>query len=138
MRKVILTSFRDAKNHHCTKFSIARWQPKGYSYPELKRLAPYYQDGRPIKGISPYEFRIAYETNVLTQDSATAQLVSVIASMGYNETIALLCWCNPSRQPPPKKLMCHRILVGYWIENHCSDVEVVYLDGAENSVWSRT
>ncbi len=137
MKKVILTSFREAKNHDCIKFSIARWQPKGYKYPELRWLMPYYADGKPIIGIPPDEHRLAYESSVLTPDNTVAQLVGLISSTEDEETVAFLCWCNPLRQPPPKKLMCHRILVGYWIEDHYPDIEVVYLDGAENPVWGK-
>ncbi len=136
-RTVLLTSFRDAPKHDCVKYSIARWQPKGCNYPSLKRLAPHYANGLAIKNLPPDEYRLAYETSVLSQDSAISELAALVGSVMDGETIALLCWCNPSRQPPPKKLMCHRILVGYWIEDHVPFMNVVYLDGAENPVWEK-
>jgi len=136
-KTIILTSFRDAPNLDCEKFSIARWQPAGCNYPELRRLAPYYADGKPIKNIPADEYRVAYEMSVLLQDTATAELASVVGSMKADETMAMLCWCNLSRQKAHQKLMCHRILVGYWIEEHAPDVVVVYRDGAENPVWER-
>jgi len=107
------------------------------NYPELRRLAPYYADGKPIKNIPADEYRVAYEMSVLLQDTATAELASVVGSMKADETMAMLCWCNLSRQKAHQKLMCHRILVGYWIEEHAPDVVVVYRDGAENPVWER-
>ena len=138
MKRVLLTSFRDAKNHDCFKYSIARWQPKGYTFPVLDHLAPLYPSGRAITMLEPEPYRYKYEASVLSKEAAQEQLCDIIRAMNENDTIALLCWCNPSRQGEHNKLMCHRILVGFWIEKNIPDVEVVYLDGAENTVWSRT
>lgn len=135
-KRIILTSFRDAKNHECVKYSIARWQPRGCTYPALGKLAPFFPTGRPITGLDPEPYRYEYEKNVLNSEEAQRQLRGVIDSMNDGDTIALLCWCNLSRQREYPKLMCHRVLVGFWIENNLPGVEVIYLDGADNPVWS--
>ena len=136
-KTVILTSFRDARNHNCPKYSIARWQPKGCTYSEIKSLAPKYSDGRPIVNLEPDRYRLMYEENVLKKVEVRRQLSALIELIDPNGSVALLCWCNLARQAEYPKLMCHRILVGYYIERYFPAVTVLYCDGAENPVWDR-
>lgn len=137
VKTIILTSFRDAPNHKCTKYSIARWQPRNCSYPELKSLAPLYPDGKAIRNLSPDEYRIAYEKYVLSSSNAKRQLQAVIDLINNGESICLMCWCNLSRQSEYDKLFCHRILVGWFIEKTFPQVEVIYADGAQTPVWEK-
>ena len=133
----MLTSFRDAKNHSCTKYSIARWQPKNTVYPELKFLAPKHSDGTAIKDLPPEIYRRDYEKYVLNKPETHKQLSALIDLMDDGDTIALLCWCNLARQAEYSKLFCHRILVGYYIEKNFPAVKVVYEDGAQFPVWDK-
>jgi len=132
--RVILTSFRDAANHTGEKFSIARWQPRGFHIPELRCLAPLDSHNIPIYHLPSDEYRRRYESEVLSSDAAFAQIASNLLS--YKDLV-LCCWCNPDRQKGYAKLMCHRVLVGYFIEKRLPMVEVVYKDGAENPIWER-
>lgn len=124
-------------NYDTRKFSIARWQPKGCNFPTLNYLAPYKSFGIPIKGIQPNEYRMQYEHYVLSDSAIQHTLRKFILSMNDDESVAFMCWCNPSRQSTHEKLFCHRILVGYWIEENIPGVEVIYEDGADNPIWGR-
>ena len=139
-KTIILTSFRDAKNYEGSntyKYSISRWQPRNLGFPELKSLAPFYKDGRPIKSLPPNEYRKVYESEVLSNPSAKRQLQAIINLMNEGESSLLMCWCNMSRQEEYSELFCHRILVGWFIEENFSDIDVVYEDGAQNPVWDK-
>ncbi len=57
----MLTSFRDAKNHSCTKYSIAMMATQKHCISELKFLAPKYSDGTAIKRLTPEIYRRDYE-----------------------------------------------------------------------------
>jgi len=140
-KTIILTSFRDGKNYDNVghyKYSISRWQPKASKYQELRSLAPFYPDGRAIKGISPDQYRAAYEENVLSNPNVKRQIQAVLDLMAAGETAVLMCWCNLSRQEEYSKLFCHRILVGYYIEKNFPQIKVVYADGAQVPVWEKT
>lgn len=134
--KIILTSFRDAKNHEGAPYSIARWKPSHFSWiPQLPvNLLPLY-NGIPLKDLEPHVFRRYYEKilegSVKDMDSYLKQVCE------ETDSLVLCCWCHPERQKGRDKLFCHRILVGYWIERHWPEIEVIYADGAENPVWER-
>lgn len=139
-KKIILTSFRDAKNYDDAKsykYSISRWQPRNSTYTELKSLAPFDRNGRAIKSLPPDIYREVYEREVLSSQNARKQLQAVVDLMNDGEQAILMCWCNPARQEEYSKLFCHRILVGWFIEKNFPYIAVVYADGAENPVWER-
>lgn len=136
-KTIILTSFRDARNHNCPKYSIARWQPKGCTYPEIKSLMPKYPDGKPIINLESDRYRLMYEEYVLKKLEVRKQISALIDLMDNDGSVALLCWCNPARQAEYPKLMCHRILVGYYIEKYFPAIAVMYCDGAQNPIWAR-
>lgn len=139
--RVILTSFRDSLNlKHVHQYSIARWQPKNINrrWPEIQELSARDSNGCPLRHLEPKEFRRLYEDRLAgVGGTALHQLIERHLADAPNEDIALLCWCNPASQRGFDKLYCHRILVGYWIEEHLPEIEVVYADGAENPVWER-
>lgn len=137
MKTIVLTSFRMEANYSCRKFSIARWQPKGCHFPTLEVLAPFTKRGLPIKEHDDGRYRQLYEDEVLNNTRALNWLKWFVDHMEFDETVVFMCWCNPTRQSTREKLKCHRILVGYWIEENIPDVKVVYADGAETPVWER-
>jgi len=139
-KTIILTSFRDAQKYNginVFKYSISRWQPHNTKYSELKSLAPFYRDGRPIKSLPPDMYRLMYEREVLSNPTAKRQLQAIIDLMGDGDTSVLMCWCNPARQEEYSKLFCHRVLVGWFIEENFPHVKIVYADGADNPIWER-
>jgi len=132
--KVVLTSFRDAKNWQGAKFSIARWQPNDMHFPVFPiPIQPFYK-GVPLRNLHPTEYRLKYNEILYNHSD---ELKRFFLSQLPDTTIVLLCWCNPTRQKGYNKLYCHRILVGYWLEINCSWVEIIYADGADNPVWER-
>ena len=139
--RIILTSFRDSVNWPRThQYSVARWQPKnlGRRWPELQELSARDSTGNPLRNLAPNVFRKKYEDRLAGVGGTTLHmLLERHLADAPNEDLALLCWCNPSRPKQHEKLYCHRILIGYWIEEHFPDIEVVYADGAENPVWER-
>ena len=137
--RVILTSFRDSVNWTRThQYSIARWQPKnmGRNFPEIQELSARDSNGNPLRHLSPEEFREKYEDRLAGIGGITLhKLLERHLADAPEEDIVLLCWCNPDRQKEYSKLFCHRILVGYWIEEHYPEIGVIYADGADNPVW---
>ncbi|SMB96816.1 hypothetical protein SAMN00808754_1668 [Thermanaeromonas toyohensis ToBE] len=112
-----------------TPYSVARWQPRGYRYPELRVLAPLLPDGRPIKRVSPDKYLDLYAGALASRWQDVKKTVSWLKKVDA----ALCCWCNPERQKGYEKLFCHTILIGFLLEE--AGVPVVYLDGREKPVW---
>lgn len=84
-------------------------------------------------GLESEDFRIKYEKILASRE---AELIRFFFGNNYVDLV-LLCWCNPDRQKDLPKLFCHRILVGYWLEEHFPGLEIVYADGADKPVWER-
>ena len=132
---VILCSFANADGHaRGARYSTARWQPRGCSYPTLWFFAPFREDGSPIKMMPPEEYRLEYIKHVLFGPRRD-QINRWLARLRADEDVTLMCWCNAGRQRGYPKLMCHTILIGYLIRLRRPDVEVVFADGRENPVW---
>jgi len=134
--KIILTSFRDAQNWKGTSSSIARWQPSWSNMPEFPVDVKPILNGQ-ILGtwMEPEEYRRKYEKILERQ---TDKLLDFFSRVENDETLVLCCWCNLDRQKQFKgKLFCHRILLGWWIEDHFQYAIVKYADGAENPIWGR-
>jgi len=136
--KIVLTSFRDARNWKGTSCSIARYPPRNSEMPDFPvDVKPIY-DG---KNMTPYmnqeNFRLKYEW-ILEQKRN--KLIDLLARI-EDETLILCCWCNLESQfnkfPKYHGLYCHRILLGYWIEENFRYAVVKYSDGAEHPIWKR-
>jgi len=134
--KIVLTSFRDAKDWKGTSCSIARWQPEWSEMPEFPvDIKPIYNGQVLTEKMSPEEYRIKYE-KVL--ENKEGELLDFLCRIESDETLILCCWCNLERQPQfSGKLFCHRILLGWWIEEHFKFAIVKYADGAEKPIWER-
>ncbi len=132
--RIVLTSFRDAKNWKGTTCSIARWQPNWSEMPEFPvNIKPIYH-GKPMVHLLPEDFRVKYEEILKNKEE---ELIEFFSRMENDETLVLCCWCNMDRQKGYEKLYCHRILLGYWIEEHFKFAIVKYSDGAEKPIWRR-
>lgn len=111
-------------------FSVARWQPRGFSYPEIRCLAPFDADGRPIRGLPPERYLEAYAVALASRWPEVRRALEHFK----RRDVSLLCWCNPKRQRGYPKLFCHTILIGFLAERF--GLPVMYLDGRENPVWN--
>jgi len=134
--RIVLTSFRDAKNWKGTACSIARWQPSWSSMPEFPvDIKPVLNGQKLGTWMQPEEYKTKY-MQVLKREET--KLLDFFGMIENDETLILCCWCTLDRQPQFKgKLFCHRILLGWWIEEHFKYAIVKYTDGAEKPIWAR-
>jgi hypothetical protein len=120
-------------------FSIARFQPDGFTYPAIDIFKPYTQSRNPITSKDPNIFLEAYCMLILRNFKEIERWL--LMTIEHNENLTLCCWCNPTRRTYQGKLLCHSILVGYTLENiakvHNKTLHIIYLDGRENPVWTR-
>lgn len=128
--KVYLTSFVKSVEYNCPKYSVARRQPKGFNYPELKFLAPISSTGEilrlstfPNDPVANYAIALK-EAYKYRWDVIKSWLCSL------SEDIALCCWCpySKSTQRQLKEygvFVCHTGLVGQMIRKWRPDIEVV-------------
>ena len=136
--KIVLTSFRDVRNWKGTSCSIARWQPDWSSMPEFPvDVTPVFEGRKLGDWISPTEYRKQYEKVLARREQ---QLIDFFSRIENDETLILCCWCNLDR--PNKwdssKLYCHRVLLGYWIEEYFQYARVIYADGGKKPIWEKT
>lgn len=135
LERVVLTSFEDSRYHGGRKYSVARWQPKGYKYHELPFLAPFdVQTGKALVHLEPVVYRQKYE-QVLLQ--AREPLRAFVGNCPEVEVV-FCCWCDPGRQAGYEKLYCHTILIGYLLEEMFPALEIEYADGRDKPIWERT
>ncbi len=134
MLKVVLTSFRDARNWKGIPCSIARWQPDWSNMAEFPiNVKPIYK-GHVMGTWLPKEtFRKQYEEILKSKEK---ELINFFSNIETDEPIVLCCWCTLDRQHT-EKLYCHRILLGYWIEENFKYAIVKYADGAEKPIWEK-
>jgi hypothetical protein len=131
---IILTSFRDSNNWKGTKCSIARWQPDWSNMPEFPVNVKPVLDGKVLGDwLIPSEYRTKYNIILKRKES---ELIDFFSKFETDEPLILCCWCTLERQHR-NRLLCHRILLGYWIEEHFNYARVIYADGADKSIWQR-
>jgi len=114
-------------------YSVARWQPNGFSYKTLKVLVPYRKDGSAIKDLLPDEYLVEYLKALKHRYKEVKKLFKL---MGNEVDYTLCCWCNPKGQKGYEKLFCHTIIIGYLAE-HEFNMDVKYLDGRDKPVWDK-
>ncbi len=146
--RIILTSFRDSSNWKGIKCSIARWQPDWSDMPEfpvnIKPIIQHSFGKEPnitirneilTEKMNPNIYRLKYEEILKRKQD---ELIDFFSKIESDEDLILCCWCTLDRQPQFKgKLFCHRILLGYWIEDNFKYFRVIYSDGAEKPIWKR-
>lgn len=131
---IVLTSFRDAKNWKGTKCSIARWQPTWSDMPEFPINIKPILDGKILGDwMGPVGFRNKYEQVLKNKE---LELIKFFSYVEDYEPLVFCCWCTLDRQLTDE-LLCHRILFGWWIEDHFNYFKVIYADGAEKPIWKR-
>ncbi len=133
--KIYLQSFFSAHKEG-KQLSVARWQPKGFDYLTVDFLVPRGVDGRDIKNLSPEEYLVEYSKVLYRNGNKVVGFLNKMKEKGIDEC-SFCCWCNTNRQDGYDKLFCHTILIGYLIEKVCPDIEVIYLDGRDMTVWGR-
>ncbi len=119
------------------RFSIARWAPTVWSGDRhtLAWLGARDAEGAPLRHLSPDLFRVRYMGYLLL--TKYEELAAWLNSLDPEKDMTLCCWCTLERQRPHPKLFCHRILVGYLIEEYRPDVPVSYVGGAQQPVWEK-
>lgn len=129
-KMVVFTSFRKSQNFNGEKFSIARFQPKGYRYKELRFLAAEDEKGGKIL-LRNFENPIEDYREVLRR-SFKARGTAIrgwLESLSPDVDIVLCCWCpySKSTQEQIKKrgsFVCHSGLIAQMIRKYRPDVPV--------------
>jgi hypothetical protein len=128
---VVLTSFKHAKTFSGDKFSIARFQPKGFSFAELRFLAATDKDGNKmllrnyIDPIPGYEkaLREAYKFR-------WPAIRGWLDNLMPENDIVLCCWCPYSNSTADQikefgTFACHGGLIGMMIAKYRPDIEII-------------
>ena len=120
---IYITSFVDAKRRgRPNATSIARYQPAGFDYPELRMLAPFREDDSPIYW-KEYTAETFKDEFMKALASRFDRIQMWARGLRMNDDLTLCCWCDSTRS------WCHSTLVGQILESLRPDIEIVYLDG---------
>ena len=127
-KTVLLTSFQQSRQDQgqdpYLRFSISRWQPAGFAYPELSFLAPWDAAGRPIRlrdfagSLSGYHD--ALWQRLVEQRDKVEEFLDYLSE--YSQ-FALCCWCPYSR-PAQRQIkqfgtfVCHSMVVKPFLEQY--------------------
>ena len=128
---VILTSFKNIGDFDGKKFSVARWQPKGFNIWALDFLAAEGAGGvelhlrdfkDPLK-----EFAAAYREGLKERWS---KVETWLGEIDPEESIVLACWCPYSKATQEQmsrfgSFCCHTGLIGRLVQKFRPDVDVV-------------
>lgn len=129
--QIILTSFHRSKRMQGAKFSICRFQPAGFTFPELRFFAAEDAKGERLRINDvggPERFVKLYRQGLAVRWEAVK---SWLASLkGAPEPIILLCWCPFSSETKfalknEDKFFCHQGLIGKLINKHRPDVRLL-------------
>lgn len=128
---VVLTSFKMSKKFSGEKFSISRFQPKGFSFPELKFLAAIDKEGRRM-ALRNYIDPVAGYAQAL-RDAFKCRWGAIkkwLDSLTPDVDIVLCCWCPYSDATAEQMkefgtFACHSGLIGLMIAKHRPDIQIV-------------
>jgi len=127
--KILLTSFQHSISlPTVTRFSTARWMPKGFNYPELRFLAPIISGRALTTELEPEVYRSQYDEIL---KAGHEQLEEFIEEHQSTPILALCCWCSSTRQKSQEHLYCHTILIGHHLRKHFPNIELYYCDGRD-------
>jgi len=130
---VLITSFKMSTQYKYTfkVFSVARFQPQGFSYPKLSFLAAKGPDGKKLllrDFVNPLE---GYKRALYAGFTARKRQVQKwLDGLDPDENIALACWC-PYSAATQRQLRrfgtfaCHTGLIARMINKHRPDVNVI-------------
>lgn len=131
MQQVILTSFHRAKKMQGQKFSICRFQPAGFEFPELRFFAAEDARGQRIRigdvGGAERFAELYREALVSRWKEVKDWLDSLRRAPG---PVLLLCWCPFSEETRVSvktggTFLCHSGLIGKLINRHCPEVRLM-------------
>ncbi len=130
--KILLTSFQHSKIlTTISRFSVARWQPKGFSYPKLYCFSPRVTGGMDLTTeFSPKDYKTFYDEILEDNRNEIKEFMMEQFELA-TPILALCCWCNSSRQKDREHLYCHTILIGHYIKKQFPYVEFNYCDGRD-------
>jgi len=135
---IVLTSFKDSewitKKLNIDKeniYSVARWQPKGYSYKKLTFLSATDKEGNKLL-LRNFENPIQDYADALKEGykARWKEIKKWLNNLDNNEDIILACWCPHSKQTEKQiekfgTFCCHTGLIGKMINKHRPDITVV-------------
>lgn len=129
---VILTSFKQSVKYPSEKFSIARIQPKGFNYKELKFLAAIDEKGKKLqlKNLQEDSLNGYKETFKRGLKKRWHSVNAWLNSLSPDKDIVLCCWC-PYSESSSKQMKeygafaCHSGLIGQMIRKNRPDIQVV-------------
>ena len=130
---VLITSFKMSPQYRYTfnVFSVARFQPKGFNYPELPFLAAKGPDGEKLllrDFVDPLD---GYKKALFAGYTARKRSVKTwLQNLDPDENIVLACWCpysSSSRRQLARfgTFACHTGLIARMINKHRPDVNVI-------------
>jgi hypothetical protein len=129
---VILTSFKQSVKYPGEKFSIARIQPKGFNYKELKFLAAIDDKGKKLQLKNLQEDSLnGYKEALKRGLKKRWHLVkSWLDSLSSDKDIILCCWC-PYSESSSKQMneygafACHSGLIGRMVRGKRPDIQII-------------
>ena len=126
---VLITSFQESKKATGEKYSVATFQPKGFSYNQLPFLAPLDPTGRRIHLLdnsknSLAEFKKAVREGYENRWHIISKWLSKLSN---EKDIVLCCWCpysQGSKEQIKQKgyFICHIGLIALMIKKHRPDI----------------
>jgi hypothetical protein len=116
--------------------SVARFQPDGYKYDEIRILAPQDAFGSPINTLNTDVFLEMYCTILARNKDTILKVLNRLSVSDFDYTFC--CWCSKERKRV-SKVACHTILIGYFVELYGRDLDINihYMDGREYPMWSK-
>ena len=131
---LILTSFKKSKKYVGQKFSIARFQPSGFVYPELTFLAATGANGEKLLLEDFEEPILGYERAYLAGiKSRWPEIKQWLDSLDNNKTIILCCWCPYSLATKAQitnfgSFCCHSGIIGQLVNKSRPDISIIMDD----------
>lgn len=129
--QIILSSFHRSRRMQGQKFSICRFQPAGYEFPELRFLAAEDARGQRLRigDVGGAErFAELYREALASRWKQVRDWLDSLRSA--SGPILLLCWCPFSEETrvsvkASSSFLCHSGLIGKLINRHCPEVRLL-------------
>lgn len=128
---VTLTSFAKSGQFRGKKYSVSRWQPKGFQYPVLDFLSAVDAAGKPLKLQKFSDPLTDYKKAFIDGIKARWDRVYPwLKGLRPSEDVVLCCWCpySATSQKQIKEFgtfACHTGLIGQLIQKFRPDIKVV-------------
>jgi len=129
---IFFAPFSLSHNYEGKKYSVATFQPSGFSYQQLIFLAPIDETGNRIRlSVFSDEHIEQFKKAVfLAYESRWSTIKKWLLSLSNDEDIVLCCWCpysGSSKQQTKDHgcFICHSGLVAQIIKEHRPDLNIV-------------